>query len=220
MTEEKDVFARINAKYKYEDQTEMPLKIVSSALDKEYLDGDRDDERVEQYVKPINQNADRNLIGTAYHKVLQYAPNLASKEQIAETIKTLVANNQIDKQFENALSEETIYNALHNAQFVNLVQSGEIFREIPFMLYVPYNKVVPNGKYSDDIILQGVIDLLVINGDMATVVDYKYTSHSDSVKQNYTAQLNSYKIAVERICGITDVTCYVLSIEDSKLIKF
>ncbi len=219
-TDRENVLSRISKKYGYQAQTGMPQKIVSSALDKEYLDGDSDDERTTRYIKPLHENAHRNLIGTAYHKVLQYAPNLASQEEISKTITALVENNQIDKQFENKLSVEKIHKALHNSQLVKLLDGSQIYREIPFMLYVPYNQVAKSGKYTDDVMLQGVIDLLAINGNKATVVDYKYTSNSGKVKDNYTAQLNSYKLAVERICGITDVTCYVLSIDDCKLIKF
>ena len=218
-TDRENILAAINAEYAYKAQTEMPLKIVSSALDKQYLDGDNDDERAEQYVTPLNPNANRSEIGTAYHKVLQYAPNLANTYEILQTIATLKENNQIDRQFANEIDVDKVYAALHNPQFAKLLQSGQIFREIPFMLYAPYNQVVPQGKFSDDVILQGVIDLLVIDGNKATVVDYKYTSRSGKVKDKYRVQLNSYKLAVERICGITDVACYVLSIDDNKLIK-
>ena len=67
--------------------------------------------------------------------------------------------------------------------------------------------------------LQGVIDLLVVADNHAIVVDYKYTSHRDGVKKRYRAQLNSYRLAVEKIFGIADVDCYILSIADNKLVK-
>ena len=56
-------------------------------------------------------------------------------------------------------------------------------------------------------------------GIHATVVDYKYTKHSDTVKERYAAQMNSYVMAVKQIFGIGDVDCYILSIADGKLLK-
>ena len=210
-----DVQRQLNYKYAYAAETTMPSKIVSSALDKEYLDV-TDEAQAEH---TLNVNNDRAFVGTAYHKVYQYVNYAADVEEIRQTIEGLVNEGKIEGRFADQLDVNLIYNTLRNPQLVQLLDGGKVYHELPFMLYTPYNKVARDKRYSDGVMLQGVIDLLVISDDKATVIDFKYTQRSDLVEQNYTAQLNSYRLAVQQICGIEDVDCYVLSIADNKLIK-
>ena len=211
---EEDVRRQLGFRYKYATETTMPTKLVSSALDKEYLDV-TDDAQPEQ---TINVNNDRTFIGTAYHKVYQYVNYTADVEEIRQTISSLVNDGKIEQRFAEQLDVQLIYNTLNNPKLQELLKQGKVYHEIPFMLYAPYSQVAKDKRFNDEVMLQGVIDLLIISVDKATVIDFKYTSRSDLVERNYTAQLNSYKLAVKNICGIDDVSCYVLSIADNKLI--
>lgn len=213
-TDEQAILDKLSYVYPYSAQRDMPIKLVSSALDKAYI-GVHDEPEA-----TFVQDDDRNFVGTAYHKIYQYVDYDADEAEIKRTIEVLVANEQIERRFADKLDVNLIYDTLRNPALREIMSRGKIYHEMPFMLYAPYDKVDSTGKYCDDVMLQGVIDLLVISDDKATVVDFKYTAHSDRVKDNYTAQLNSYKLAVTEICGINKVDCYVLSIADNKLIKF
>lgn len=199
--------------YPYTAQTKMPAKIVSSALDREYLDVD---ETRADFV--LEDNSDRNFVGTAYHKVYQYVNYDADKDEIRKTIDFLVNNCKIEKQYADKLDVDLIHATLNNPDLRKITAQGKVYHELPFMLYVPYDEVSADKRFSDDVMLQGVIDLLVLGNNCAVVVDFKYTSRSDLVRKNYQAQLASYRLAVKKICGIEDVKCYVLSVADNKLI--
>ena len=201
--------------YPHQSETQMPSKIVSSALDKEYVDVT--DEPHAEFT--LNANADRNFVGTAYHKVYQYAPYTATVEQIKDTLAELVASGKVEQRFAEQIDVQLVHDTLHNPQLVKLLQGGKVYHEIPFMLSVPYDQVAKDKRFHDEVMLQGVIDLLVLRENSAVVIDFKYTQRSDLVEERYQMQLNSYKLAVERICGISDVETYVLSIADNKLIK-
>lgn len=213
-TDEKAVLNKLSFKYRYEDQRDMPVKVVSSALDKSYINVHDQPEVV------FTQDDDRNFVGTAYHKVYQYVNHDADVNAIRQTVEALVADGQTERRIADKLDVNLIYDTLRNPQLRQILKSGTVYRELPFMLYAPYNHVDVKGAYRDEVMLQGVIDLLVIGDDRATVVDFKYTSRADRVKDNYAAQINSYKLAVNKICGINNVDCYILSISDNKLIKF
>ncbi len=204
---------RINYTYPYANQIAMPQKLVSSSLDKLYLDSSN------QYEQPLWQHDIRNLVGTAYHLLLEYAPYDSTKLQLEDTIKRLVAQNQIEQRVADELSVDVAFNAINNPLLQEIIRKGKVYHEIPFMLNVPYQQLQIDQRFSDEVMLQGVIDLLVVGDNKAYVVDFKYTSHSDRIEQNYTAQLNSYKLAVGQICNISDVECYVLSIADGKVVK-
>ena len=208
-----ELLSQMNYTYPYANQIDMPQKVVSSSLDKLFIDSS------DQYEQPLWQHDDRNLVGTAYHVLLQYADYNSSREQLAKTIENLVMMDKIQPEIAAKLSVDIAYNAIHNQLLQNIISKGTVYHEIPFMLTAPYNQLCKDQRFVDKVMLQGVIDLLVVDGSKAYIVDYKYTSHSDRIAQNYTYQLRSYKMAVEQICGITDIECYVLSIADGKVIK-
>lgn len=208
------VLGQLDIPYTFANQADMPGKVVSSQLDREYLQ--LDETRAETV---IQDNANRNYIGTAYHKVYQYVDYNADLQQIQQTIDGLVGDGKIDTQFASQLDVNLIYNTLHNDKLQTLLQQGQVYHEQPFMLYAPYNQLCKDTNYTDKVMLQGVIDLLVIGRDKAIVVDFKYTQKSaERVEQSYQMQLASYRYAVQQICGITNVECYVLSIADNNLI--
>lgn len=213
-TDKLAVMQQINFAYPYQSQTEMPSKIVSSALDKEYF---TEDESRAEFV--LYENNDRSFVGTAYHKVYQFVNYDATKEEIAAVIDGLVREGKIEEQYAAQLDRDLIYETLNNAELRRIMSQGKVYHEMPFMLFVPYDSVAVDKRFTDNVMLQGIIDLLVLGENKATVVDFKYTTHSDLVQKKYAAQLNSYRKAVNVICGIDDVDCFVLSIADNKLIK-
>ena len=227
----------------------MPLKVVSSALDKEALavleQSDVQEEQAEQVLvddylpegtpqttaksaphtaykptkKAMDEQAERNQVGTAYHTVLPYRPLGATEADVTPLVERLVAEEKLEQRYADGVDAATVCAVVNDPTYKQIVASGKVYRELPFMLCAPYNKLVAGSNYTDEVMLQGVIDLLVVADNRAIVVDYKYTSHSDGVKKRYRAQLNSYRLAVEKIFGIADVDCYILSIADNKLVK-
>ena len=213
LTDEQSVLQNLTYRYPFESQTQMPSKIVSSALDKQFFDDE------ESVTAPVIVQDDKNKVGSAYHTVYQFVDYNANVSQIEETIKLLVDQGKMEAQYATQLDVNLIYATLQNPQFKDILSGGVVYHEIPFMLHAPYDQLAKDKRFSDNVILQGVIDLLVIGQGKATVVDFKYTSRSDKVAERYPYQLNSYKLAVQSICGIQDVDAYILSIGDNKLIK-
>ena len=99
------------------------------------------------------------------------------------------------------------------------ISKKTVYRELPFMLKTAYNNLFDDRKVDENIFLQGVIDLLILDGDKAVIVDYKYSRNSDYLKNKYGKQLNSYAQAVREILRVENVEKYILSIADGKLIK-
>ena len=83
-------------------------------------------------------------------------------------------------------------------------QADEVLREQDFMLYVPYNAVVQSNT-TDKVLVQGIIDLVLIKGNEATLIDYKLTNIRDPKKlaQKYALQLKCYTMAIQNSKGVT-----------------
>ncbi|MDE7395631.1 MAG: UvrD-helicase domain-containing protein [Clostridiales bacterium] len=72
------------------------------------------------------------------------------------------------------------------------------YREQPFVFRMPAAEL---GQTGDHVLVQGVIDLLVEDGDGMLIVDYKTGSPKTTHLETYAKQLALYASAAERILG-------------------
>ncbi len=75
--------------------------------------------------------------------------------------------------------------------------SGKIYKEKPFMLKLDASEAGIEGN--GNMLVQGVIDLLFIDGDDAIIVDYKTGAAHGSFESGYFKQVELYALAVERL---------------------
>ena len=133
-------------------------------------------------------------IGVAYHKAMEIIPlNLTSKEQIEKFLSQNLAYDVF-----NLIDCEKIFKCVKYLQkWLN--GADQIIREGKFYLNVPYNQIVKQSEVSDNILIQGVVDLVVVKGDRAIIIDYKTNRQKDDniLRKKYEIQLDCYKIAVE-----------------------
>lgn len=137
-------------------------------------------------------------IGTLYHRVLEKIEFSADEDRVREVIRELAAERAAD------IKTEPVMNVL-NSEFGIKARDGRVFRETPFMLYVPASKLIENST-EDKILVQGVIDLVVSSkyGENF-VIDYKLSRLSpEEIKKKYRKQLEIYALAAERLLGINN----------------
>ena len=93
---------------------------------------------------------------------------------------------------------QRINNAVESGVF-NSVKNTKLFREKVFLTTIPASKVL-DTESQEPLVLQGVIDLLSIDKDGATIIDYKYSSlEKDSLKEHYKKQLEIYAYATNKV---------------------
>lgn len=220
--------------YPRKAQLKLPLKVVSSKLDEikplklaESTDEETKAEAVylsegEGFEKAEGDTlsaTDKAQLGKAYHKIFETCDlSDSSLKSLQNTVNNLVAEGWFDKTVAQEIDLSSISKTLSGSQFAQLIAGGKCFREIPFLTTLPYDELFGEG-FDDEIMLQGVVDLLVIKKDSATVVDFKVTGRSDLIKERYQKQLNSYKLAVEK-CLKIPAQAVVVSVLDGKIIKF
>ena len=87
-----------------------------------------------------------------------------------------------------------------------------LFREREFLLCAPAREVLATAA-EDEILVQGVIDLLAVKGEECVIVDYKYSSHDAArLAADYAPQLKIYAAAARRIAGVKRVRAYIVNI--------
>ena len=139
---------------------------------------------------------------------------------VKETIKRLTENQELASGVAERLDCNLLLEVIKLDIFDDL-DGKQVYRELPFMLKTGYNNLFDDEQVDENIFLQGVLDMLILDGDKATIIDYKYTKSSqDAIKRHYRKQLDSYAQAVKQILKIDNVDKYVVSIRNCKVVKF
>ena len=138
----------------------------------------------EQPVTSIIRTEDDDALmqkGTDYHAIMQRLDFSAPFESERKRLAAL---------FTSEIDEGEIKAAFENVGAIIKEFGGEIYREQSFV-------VNENGT-----LVQGVIDLIAINGEDALILDYKLTGAKNLLKDNYVRQINSYADAAESVLNV------------------
>ena len=81
---------------------------------------------------------------------------------------------------------------------------GKLYREQPFVLSIPANKVNSEFPESERVIIQGIIDAYFVEGDSVILLDYKTDAvkSCDELVKRYETQLDYYQEAIEKLTGL------------------
>lgn len=137
--------------------------------------------------------------GNAYHKAMELIDFSAGFENEWERLKTVVADFDEIKKSELKAAYENV------GEFV---RDGKIYREQPFMFS-------PDGKT----LVQGIIDLMIVRGDEAIIVDYKTSRPEAVASEQYRRQLGLYARAAEKVLGLKITAAYVYSFVLGKFVR-
>ncbi|AQY51930.1 ATP-dependent helicase [Listeria weihenstephanensis] len=151
--------------------------------------------------------------GTAMHTVMQalsldekptsrtvalLLEDLVTREIMNENQAASIQIDEIIAFFDSELGEIMIQNATRTS------------REIPFSYKIPANRLYQKVETDEQIIVQGMIDVMVDTGDELIIIDYKtdqitgkfendWLRAEPVLKKRYQVQMDMYKEAVEKI---------------------
>lgn len=112
-----------------------------------------------------------------------------------------VVKNQILKREDLALIDLDKLKKAVSLDVLKGLKGKTLYREKDFILSIPANLVLET-KSTESVLVQGIIDLLIIDNNDAYIVDYKYSKSSkEHLVERYKKQLNLYAFAVEKILG-------------------
>jgi len=195
-------------RYPFMEDTSLPLKTsVTSAIagdEPVYLVFDEYDDQTSK---------EKGIIA---HKFMENAPLDASDVH-------LVANNLVEqgvmtKDELDKIDLDRLSNAFKSGVF-NMSENAKVYREKSFLVNAKANMVL-DVNTETEVLMQGVIDLLFLDGDKAKIVDYKYSRlNAESLKKKYRKQLDLYAFAVQKILGVKKVEKAIVSLLSGEVIK-
>lgn len=198
--------------YAYNNATITPAKFTVTGLTAQKSDED------DIPATPLTVSASAEE-GTLYHTVMENINfSLNSLEEINKALDKMLLDNIITQKEREQIDESLLLRVL-STEVIKEASSRECMREQGFLLRESHATLVGDG-IDDEVLLQGVIDLLVL-GDEPIIVDYKYSGAGEkALRERYSEQIRLYKLAVKDILGVNKVRCCILSLKTAEVIEF
>ncbi len=133
-------------------------------------------------------------VGIAFHKAMQLIDfGLDSEPEIREFLGKKLTEDEL-----NLIDCGKILQAVRNLR--PIVCGAKLLREQEFMMQIPLNELIKTDV-ADEILVQGIIDLIILKDDQIILLDYKTSNTRDLEKtaQKYSTQLRCYQKAVENV---------------------
>ncbi|MBQ3571886.1 MAG: PD-(D/E)XK nuclease family protein, partial [Clostridia bacterium] len=96
-----------------------------------------------------------------------------------------------------------------------------LYKEQPFTAFIPASIVEEGYQGEEQILIQGIIDLLAVKEEAAVIIDYKHSStvSEEALINRYKKQLELYAYAVEKVLKKRVKESYLINVNTCKLIK-
>ncbi len=163
---------------------------------------------------------DKNIVGSVYHKIFELV-DFESEDvylQINKAIKEIKNKKLFEQNAIDLIDKNLVAKNIHALK--QLTNGERVLKEHSFVMQIPYNEVEKNSNITDNILVQGVCDLVIVRDKEIVLVDYKFSSLSKELLINkYSKQLELYKKALEYGIGKSVNDCYILDIKSANLVS-
>lgn len=201
---------RKNFSFRYPclEETALPLKTGVTTAIKD----SQEDVHVYYVYQEDKTDAERGVIA---HKIMElYNPN--GKDFLTQ-VQNMIDDGCLTKEQVEKINLSRLKKVIEDGALKNF--TGKLYREQPFMVNVPANLIFPVAT-EENVLVQGIIDLLEINGETARIADYKYSALTvDSLVSKYRKQLDLYTYAVEKVTGKKVVERVLINVYSGETVK-
>jgi ATP-dependent helicase/nuclease subunit A len=161
--------------------------------------------------------------GAALHLVMQNLDlaQVTDQPAIDAQIEGMVSRELLTPEQAGAVEAKKILAFWQSPLGRRILAGKRVLREIPFTLALPAREIYTeiDGQRSEKVIIQGIIDCLIDEGDGLLLLDYKTDriprDHPEEAVRRYRRQLDLYARAVESIYGkiVKERYLYLFSLE-------
>ena len=160
--------------------------------------------------------------GTAFHLFLENCDFASALKDVKAEVERLRSSGVLNDLQADSIDIRKAERFITSSIVAKALTSEKYIREYKFTVNIPAYMV--DEEISEDfrdtqVVLQGAVDLIIIDSDGITVVDYKTdrVSSSSELVSLYERQLRLYKAAIEQIFDRPVKNCLIYSIHHSKI---
>jgi len=210
----KEIQRRLSWQYSYSPLSKVPAKVSVTELKRRFEEQYETPEYTLKMKKPLFLEEKKGLsaaeVGTVMHFVMQhldFSPQDAENERsIEKQIQRLIEKDLLTRQQAESIAVNKIITFTNSLLGKRMLASDSVHREVPFNIEIPCEEVYPvlaEQGYSENILLQGIIDCYFEEADGLVLVDYKTDEvpkgGSETLRARYETQIAYYTRALEQL---------------------
>lgn len=198
-------------KYLYEDSCFLSVKKSVTSIKK------MDDNEEPLFHEKLSVEITPEM-GTAYHRILELIDFY--KGDIEGQINEFINKGLIDENLIALIDVKKVESILQMSIF-GRIKGYKIYKEKYFYNNMPANEIGLSETSKEEILVQGIIDLLAVKDNKGILIDYKLSSivNDEDLVKTYQKQLELYKAAIEKNSGIKVVEVWLINILQEKEVK-
>ncbi len=156
-------------------------------------------------------------VGNAYHRMLELCDFSLDPES---AFNSAIDSPFMEEEYKALIKKEKAIEILSMPIFKSLPRF-ELYKEQPFTALMPASMVEKEYDGEEEVLVQGVIDLLAIKDGDAVIIDYKHSAifSKEKLIKRYQKQLELYKFAVEKVLKKRVIKTYLINVNTCKLIE-
>ena len=149
--------------------------------------------------------------GSAYHKVMELLDFQAAVEsqtvkEVSRQLDLFVEEERLTKQWRDSVAVSKILTFLNSSLARRMQRAdsqGKLWREQPFVMGLPANRLDENCPDTEQVLIQGIIDIFFEEEGKIVVADYKTDAVNtpEELIRRYKVQLDYYQEALEKLTG-------------------
>ena len=148
----------------------------------------------------------------------------SAAESVSAELDRLVANEQFTKAEAEAVDLSKLESFFRSDMYKRINSAEKFLKEQAFSMRISASKALdnlPEIAYDEQVVIQGIMDGLIINGNRGEIIDYKTDRVSDEseIIERYKDQMKIYKMAAEECFGLDEVNVTLYSFALSKEIS-
>ena len=215
-----EIGERLSFEYPFADISSIPVKYAASSMDREenlkYLATENPAFSGSGELTPAQR-------GTLLHRFMEICDLAKIKTDLAGEIEKTVENNIFTQKEADALNISAIEKFLQSDLYNRISNAEKYIREQEFSMSIPVSLINASlsRETNENVIVQGVVDGMIINGQSGEIVDYKTdrVATQEELCERYKGQMSIYKKAAEECFGLQNVTVTLYSFHLSKEIS-
>lgn len=157
-------------------------------------------------------------VGNAYHAIMERI-NYDGEDDALDILKSLVLQGTISEKISKYIDVQKIQIAIDNIRKL-ITKDTKILKEQQFMIRDKHSNLVDSSDDETLVMVQGIIDLVLIDKDKSILIDFKTNkiSEEDLIKK-YRLQIDLYSKAIEGATKTQVKEKYLYSFYLNKLIN-
>lgn len=222
---DKDILENISNKlsyeYPYSALSEIPIKYAASSMQKDdnlqYLASERPAFMGKDELTPAQR-------GSLMHRFMELCNMNDAGKNVEKELVRLVENEQFTKEEADAVDTKKLEKFFQSDMYKRICSADKFLKEQEFAMSIPATVAIenlPEIASNEKVVVQGVIDGLIINGNRGEIIDYKTdkVSNEAEIINRYKEQMRIYKMAAEQCFSLKEVQVTLYSFALSKEIS-